>query len=119
MTLNPWLIAAAFAASLAAGLGLYYTGYERGKHKAELTCAKADSEALAAGIDKWRKAAEAQRTQDAAARMADAAITAKALDGAKDVADRFAAMKIAVLKLAPTGNCKLSKEWTDAFNAAK
>lgn len=104
---------------LALGALLWRLGDMHGQHKAELACEKANTAAAVAAIDQWKAAADDQRRLDAAARLSDAAASAKATDAATAVADRFAAMRIAVVKIAPTGACKLSKEWVDAFNGAK
>jgi len=106
-------------AGIAALGGAYWTGDTHGNHQAELACARSTATANAVAIEEWKRAADDQRAADGEARKADAARASKAADDAQAIANRFAAMKIAVVKLAPPGTCKLSPEWREAFNGAR
>lgn len=108
-----------------AGVGLalcvscWLGGSFHGRHVAELACANANTAAIAEGVDKWKAAADAQSKADHATREAETKRASEAADKAQAVADRFASMKLAIVKLPPAAACKLSPAWVDAFNGAR
>lgn len=108
--------AALFCASLT---GAYVAGDVHGSHKAELACANQRADANGKAVTEWQEAANNQRHQDASARAADQAAAQAAILGAQAVADKFAAMRVSIVKLNPPGECTLSPEWVQAFNGAR
>lgn len=115
--LTQWALSIAAVAALMAGC--FWQGDIHGAHKAELACVNATAAANAEAVTQWKKAADDQLAVDKAARVVDAERAKKAADDAQAVADRFEAMKISIVRMAPVGACKLSPEWKAAFNGAK
>lgn len=99
--------------------GSYWLGRNNGTHAAELACANATAAVNADALEQWKKAADEQRDIDQRARNGDALRAKAAADQAQAVADRFENMRIAIVKMPPKGECSLSPDWVNAFNAAK
>jgi hypothetical protein len=121
ITVVPNLYSGAIALGIVAALagGSYGLGHLNGVHKAELACANARGDANAKAAKEWEDATANQAHRDAASRAADRDASQQAIKAASDVADRFAAMKVSVVKLNPPGECTLSPEWVTAFNGAR
>jgi hypothetical protein len=121
ITVVPNLYSGALALGIVAALagGSYGLGHLNGVHKAELACANARGDANAKAAKEWEDAVANQVHRDAAARAADRDAAQKAIQDAQAVADRFAAMKVSVVKLNPPGECTLSPEWIRAFQEAR
>jgi hypothetical protein len=97
----------------------YLAGDVHGSHKAELACANQRADANGKAVTEWQEAASNQRHLDASARQADRQATQSALNDAAAVAQKFADMHVAIVKLNPPGECTLSPEWVTAFNGAR
>jgi uncharacterized protein HemX len=121
ITIVPSLYSGAIALGLVAalGCGCYLVGDVHGSHKAELACANQRADANGKAVTEWQEAASNQRHLDASARQADRQATQSALNDAAAVAQKFADMHVAIVKLNPPGECTLSPEWVTAFNGAR